>query len=117
MATRSSIARRTATGVESIYVHWDGYPDGVGATLAAHYTDPQKIDALFALGDLSRLGEVVDYTNRHGTVAYGRDIGEPNTDAVAHDSLAEWLAYRHAGWCEYGYFWTGAMWEIHVPVA
>ena len=33
MSTRSLIARKTESGWEGIYHHWDGYPDALGATL------------------------------------------------------------------------------------
>lgn len=33
MSTRSVIARKTETGFSGRYHHWDGYPEGLGATL------------------------------------------------------------------------------------
>ena len=36
MATRSSIAMVTGEGIRSVYVHWDGYPEGVGAFTSNH---------------------------------------------------------------------------------
>src|SRR5690348_186483 len=33
MSTRGIIARKTATGFEGNYHHWDSYPAGLGATL------------------------------------------------------------------------------------
>lgn len=61
MATRSNIGARQEDGtIRVIYCHWDGYPEGVGATLAEHYTESAKIDALLNLGDLSTLGDTVE---------------------------------------------------------
>ena len=48
-----------------IYVHWNGYPEGVGKTLLEHYTDPDKIDRLFELGDMSYLGYETDPIDNH----------------------------------------------------
>jgi hypothetical protein len=33
MSTRSCIGRKTKSGFEAVYHHWDGYPSGVGQTL------------------------------------------------------------------------------------
>lgn len=54
MSTRSRIAVRNGDGTfTSSYCHYDGYPEGVGSVLAGHYTDPAKVAAVLALGDLS----------------------------------------------------------------
>ena len=40
MATRSRIAIEKENGtVESIYCHWDGYPENNGRILVENYTD------------------------------------------------------------------------------
>ena len=58
MSTRSRIGMEMPDGsIKSIYCHWDGYPEGVGATLEKHYKDPKKIEKLLELGDISSLGE------------------------------------------------------------
>ena len=108
MATRSFICRLLPdNSVTGIYCHFDGYPDWVGKILEEHYTDPEVVDGLLALGDLSELGN-----NLTETVAYHRDRGddlEPNRvyssiiDAVSdahHDMGAEYV-YVYApsdGW-------------------
>jgi hypothetical protein len=44
MATRSRIGIELEDGViESIYCHWDGYPENNGKILLEHYQDPNKI--------------------------------------------------------------------------
>ena len=47
----------------SIYCHFDGYIAGVGKTLLNHYTDPEKVNDLMRLGDLSSLGKERKSTN------------------------------------------------------
>lgn len=61
MSTRSAIILKNLTtpGYTGVYCHSDGYPEGVGAMLLAHYTDPRKVEAIVALGDLSVLGEEI----------------------------------------------------------
>jgi hypothetical protein len=72
MATRSRIAIQYENGpIESVYCHFDGYPQGVGATLLEHYTDKNKVAALISLGSLSSLDQTPV-----STVAYHRDRGE-----------------------------------------
>ena len=57
MSTSASVAYQHEDGqVEAIYVHSDGYLDGVGKTLLEHYNDPMKAEALINLGDLSVIG-------------------------------------------------------------
>jgi hypothetical protein len=118
MATRSTIAKLNPDGtVTSIYCHWDGYPDGVGATLLEHYTDSAKVDQLLALGDLSildnEIGEKQDFDNRTKgwTLAYGRDRGETGIYALPHMDVDGWKALRRDSGCEYGYLWNGVWWE------
>ena len=115
MATRSRIGMEQPNGeVRSIYCHWDGYPEGVGATLKEHYTNPEKVEALIALGDISVLGRFVD-VNIPGvvhtfdkpapcvTVAYHRDRGE-EFRAPRVDSSVE--AFSRSDIEEYGYVFT-----------
>ena len=72
MATRSRIAiKHENETIESVYCHWDGYPQANGATLLEHYTDKNKVAALISLGSLSSLGQTPV-----STVAYHRDRGE-----------------------------------------
>lgn len=58
MATRAYIIRRNTDGsLDYIYNHYDGYPLGVGVMLRDHYQDPNTVDQLIALGDISYLGK------------------------------------------------------------
>lgn len=118
MATRSTIARKVDDSIQSIYVHFDGYPEGVGATLQESYTTPEKIDALMALGDLSVLGAEIgskkdfDISVLDGEcLAYGRDRGEDGTEAKTHETYIDYINYRVDQGCEYAYLWNGAAWE------
>ena len=115
MATRSRIGMEQPNGeVRSIYCHWDGYPEGVGATLQEHYTDPAKVEALIALGDISVLEPLVEpdvpgvehsFANPAPcvTVAYHRDRGEsffpPRVDASVE-------SFSQSDIEEYGYVFT-----------
>lgn len=76
---------------KGIYCHSDGYIENVGFILQAFYNTPEKVDALLALGDISRLGYEIgdkmdfsknmldsEYYSEHENqcVSYHRDRGE-----------------------------------------
>lgn len=114
MATRSRIGIERENGhIESIYCHWDGYPSHNGKILAEHYTDPEKIKALIALGDISSLNENVspadgvehsfDKPAENVTVAYHRDRGEDLTKARVSYSMK---GFEQSDYEEYGYVFT-----------
>jgi hypothetical protein len=86
MSTRSRIGIENQDGTTtSIYCHFDGMIDGVGAVLQKHYTNRSKVEQLIALGSISYIAENVSPTGEHSfaqpekgvVVAYHRDRGEP----------------------------------------
>jgi len=110
MSTRSYIGVQNQDGsIVSIYCHFDGYPEGVGATLLQSWTDPDRLHDLMGLGDLSilgsELGEQHDF-DQHSRVeeqrtwclAYGRDRGEQNVAAHIYPTQAAFLdgSYHHS---------------------
>lgn len=119
MSTRCRIAKKNADGTfDSIYSHWDGYPQWVGNILYHHYTDPNKINALLDLGDISSLGEDIGEKhnfdgNHEGIVnAYGRDRGEKNVDAKRGTSFEELAKLVENGWGEYLYVFDEGVWKF-----
>lgn len=122
MGTRSTLIAKLSNGkTQSIYCHWDGYPEHNGALLLEHYQDQSKIDALMALGDLSSLE--ADIGEKHAfdqrvegqCTAYGRDRGETGTQARNVRSLK--AAVKNSAECgaEFVYLWNGQQWEITTP--
>ena len=120
MATRCFIGKALPNGnITGIYCHSDGYPGYTGLRLEAHYTDPAKIDALLALGDISILGDEIgekhdfDDTKMHSdwTKAYHRDRGESLNPNKVYPSL-EALRKNAAGdlGVEWAYVWQGNSW-------
>lgn len=131
MSTRALIVY----GTKSIYSHSDGYPSWLGKNLFENYNDESKIKVLFDLGDVSVLGKTLHprYTcsqcsknrfdtygacphcaikekaqcNPAGSVFYGRDRGEPNTQARTVKGL-----YKQAKqcWAEYVYKFVDGKW-------
>ncbi len=100
MATRSNIGARQKDGsIKVVYCHWDGYPEGVGATLAEHYTDPAKVEALLNLGDFSSLGSTIEETYA-GSYAQRGEVG---TEARTYQNEDEWTESAMLSDAEYLY--------------
>lgn len=75
MSTRSNIALVKKGGaVEAIYCHHDGYPEGIGETLAKCYGEEEEVAAMLELGDMSLLRDTLETC-----VFYHRDFGGENT--------------------------------------
>jgi hypothetical protein len=129
MSTRSMIGIQQEDGkIKAIYCHYDGYPKGVGQTLADHYQTTDKVEALLNLGDLSvlrqELGEKQDFNdyknhNENWCLAYGRDRGEANTEAKEFNYVGAYLEYARNSCAEFAYIFTPkigwAYWDLHTP--
>lgn len=62
MSTNSHVGIAVGNTVTYIYVHFDGYLDGVGKALLENFNDEAKVRALIAEGDHSSIsGEVESY--------------------------------------------------------
>lgn len=68
MSTRSYIGILTDNQVKYVYCHHDGYVEGVGAELLAHFADRDKVLELVNMGDTSWVehGESGAYNDGHG---------------------------------------------------
>jgi len=101
MATRATIGIVTAEGyIRYIYSHWDGYLDGVGATLLENYNTTAQVEDLIEMGDVSSLADTIAASE-----FYHRDRGEV-LNAVCPletDSLTDLRE-------EFAYVWTGDEW-------
>lgn len=112
MATRSNIAKKTTTGYEFIYCHFDGYPSHNGKILLEHYQDENKVQELIDLGDISSLGEEIGEEHDFNQCppkqcnAYGRDRKEEDVDTRFSDSLEG--CYQE----QYLYVWQDGKWYI-----
>ena len=115
MSTNSRIAIEDQSGkVRSIYSHWDGYPSCNGRILLENYKTKEKVEALIALGAISRLAEEVEIpegvthnfkTPAYGiTVAYYRDRGDDLE--ISYHQDAKSFSSHDIG--EYGYLFTAA---------
>ena len=98
MATRALVGLQESDGtVTSIYVHWDGYPGGVGQTLVRHYTSEEHVRALLATG-------------AHSTLDAEPEVGAYNDGTTAitggwSDAGQNYVYLFHQG------AWTYALWD------
>lgn len=107
MATRSAIAIYDSTRKDcirkAIYVHYDGYPENMGAILVNHYTHKYQAEQLVKGGHLR-------------TVGHTYDTCEPLKGYPFVWENLSWLDFidtaRNMG-CEYVYSWylQNARWE------
>ena len=115
MSTRSNIGIEREKGiVESVYCHFDGYPEGVGVMLKEHYTDRAKVEKLISLGNMSCLEEKIEPTlETHSfdnpednvCVFYGRDRGETDQESEKCKKLLYPASGNFSG-AEYVYLFT-----------
>lgn len=138
MGTRSGIGivdrdiHGKVVRVRGIYCHWDGYLEHNGVILAGSYTNPDKINMLVELGDISCLrnevGEKHDFNNMerdapqrvHGwTTAYHRDRGEELRQRVFEgpDAMAQFKQALKDSWAEYLYLYDRGRWYWCEPDA
>jgi hypothetical protein len=118
MGTRSHIGMLQPDGtVMAIYCHWDGYPEHNGKVLMEHYTDPEKIKALIALGSLSSLGPELgekhkfEEHNDQWCTAHHRDRDE-ELRVDNHKNVDFYLCGKNDsyGGGEWRYLWDGTQW-------
>ena len=99
MSTNATISRLLADGtVDTIYSHWDGYPEGVGRVLVESYNTEAQVQDLIAQGDVSTLDHTLT-----GSEFY-RDRGEDNTEAENFE------LYDIEDCEEYNYLWACDEW-------
>ena len=108
MATRSTIAVEYPDGtVRAIYCHWDGYLDGVGATLVEHYADFDQADRLINQGDMSSLDSTIE-----GSEFYARDRDEEFVPADQYGSLRDYTMRRRLEEYNYVRLYATGEWRV-----
>ena len=126
MATRSTITAHLSDNTfRSIYVHFDGYPHGVGKTLLTHYNSQDRAEKVTSLGALSILGQSCECPPGHSfetpvdgfSVAYHRDRGEPQEDTRAGVGTTPHLAMddHPVSGADYNYLWADGAWYLLYP--
>lgn len=106
MGTRSAIGMRTENGsIRAVYCHWDGYLEGVGATLLEHYKEADKINALLDRGGLSSLKPDIDDIE-----FYASTEGIEDNGAVTFTNVRDMIEFFD--YCEYFYVFENGEWTV-----
>ncbi len=98
MGTRSLVGVMVGSKCRAVYVHWDGYLDGVGAGLQS-YTTQAEVEALISHGDRSSLEE-----------GFYKDRGETGVAPTDYDTFAEFLDAANGCGAEYYYVFRDGVW-------
>lgn len=120
MGTRSRIGIEYPDGIiESVYCHWDGYPDHNGKILQESYTTIEKVLELLAQGDMSSLGANIGMKHSFDArpdddtcTFYKRDRGESDVDSIKHLNLDEYMKYLERSDAEYVYLYRLQAWWV-----
>ena len=109
MSTRSNIAIEDEKGkIHAIYVHSDGYPNGVGHCLLTFYNSFKKAKELFKFGNASSLGSTLKECS-----FYERDWGRDEEKARRYNN--EWCYLNDVSgdiFIEYVYLFKKNNWYV-----
>ena len=113
MSTHSFICMEDDDSIRAIYSHFDGYLDGVGATLKGHYQDREKIEKLISLGDISGLFDTPEDCQAYKDSEVRRFDSIMELLEAATDSLIEYIyLYTDTGqWLWYEVFDDSSKWR------
>jgi len=99
MGTRSLVGVMIGNKCRTIYVHWDGYLEGVGRELQAYNTQAD-VEDLLAEGDRSSL-----------TDGFYRDRGDKGVEPKDYDSFDELFQAAKDCWAEWYYVFKDGVWH------
>lgn len=112
-STRSQVGIIDKSGnIISTYVHYDGYPQGVGKTLQKHYNGAKTKQLLKTAGKdgVSVLGKDIKGAPGHSfenpadgqTIFYGRDRGDKGNNMMAKGNMNKLEKYLKDAGNKYG---------------
>ena len=106
MGTNALIGLETNAGIAYRYVHYDGYPEGVGLELLAYKTQAEQI----VMSAADRGSDREDGVS--ADTIPGRILDLPDTRApVRIPDRQTFLEYAR-GWVNYAYLWDGQQWLV-----
>jgi hypothetical protein len=92
MSTSCGIALRTGDTYQTIYCHWDGYPERMLPMLSEHYNSRELANTLISYGDASSVYEKLDPTP--GIVHTFEDPEDGVCVFYHRDRGEDWLSCR-----------------------
>ena len=110
MGTRSFVGVMVGDVCRAVYVHWDGYLEGVGAELQDYKTQA-AVEELISHGDRSSL-----------TGGYFKDRGETGVEPCDYNSFDEFYWAANDAWAEWYYIFKDGVWYCgvtfgHTPIS
>lgn len=107
MGTRSNIGIVNENGsIETIYCHWDGYPEWVGVILAMNYKDAETVKELISFGDRSSLHATPTFKDAYVYTQNAR------IETAKYASFEEYDQADKAG-AEFVYLFQNGTWFIY----
>ena len=98
MGTRSFVGVMVGDKCRAVYVHWDGYLEGVGAELQ-NYTRQELVEELISHGDRSSLDG-----------PYYSERGETDVEPADYATFEEFYEAADGSWAEYYYIFKDGVW-------
>lgn len=98
MGTRSFVGVVINDKVRAIYVHFDGYLEGVGAELQEYLTQ-SEVEELISHGDRSSLDG-----------GYYKDRGEDDVEPRDYDTFQDFFEAAKDSWAEWYYVFKDGTW-------
>jgi len=98
MGTRSLVGVMQGDKCRAVYVHYDGYLDGVGAELQG-YTTQEQVEELISHGDRTSLEG-----------PYYKDRGETGVDPTEYTSFEDFKSAADGCGAEYYYIFSDGVW-------
>lgn len=101
----------------SVYHHWDGYPDWLGAKLKENYSDEAKLSQLISGGDMSSLETEQTWgsVTREPQPLYYSERGEKTPPQIS-PSFENFMKLTANCGGEYAYLWDKG-WKCYQPYA
>ena len=107
MSTRSQIGLKFEDGsVLSVYHHWDGFPDALGAKLAQCYTTKEQVANLIDGGNISTVMAKNGWDGtsfEEETVLYYSERGDQDTEPEQLESVDEFYTWTRQCDGEFAY--------------
>ena len=117
MPIPASISIMNSDGsLDTIYNHWNGYPDGLGETLIDYYITENMVRELIALGNVSYVGRKLKPTTSNPdsdvTLALGVTAWKPNKEAIHFDTFEDYCKSNMIQ--KYNYIYNHPHWYIYT---
>ena len=114
MSTNARIGLQLNGGIVSVYHHWDGYPQWLGAQLTTKYTNKEDIAELIDGGNMSCIASDTDWNRKeckeHVQYYTGRGESIDENAPKLAESMTEYFEQCDNCGAEYAYVFDNGEW-------